>query len=308
MIENIGSVAVQVLILFVLVAVGFVCQKINFIKEEAIKGMSDLVVYIVTPANIIVAFLRDFKSELLLELLISFGLAFAVYFFATVIAKLLIREKDENKNPVLRFASAYPNAGYMGIPLQKAILGDIGVFYCAAYIAVFHMYIWSYGVKILKGPKSGFNIKKALLSIPVISIFIGLFFFVTGIELPEVILSPLTHLSAMATPLPMFIIGYYLGAGSVKDIFGNKFMFVAAAIKLVISPIIALAICLLFNLHGPIVVACLIACSSSSGAMTTMLAAKYNRDTSIAAGMVSLTTLSAIITMPVFIAIAQMIA
>lgn len=308
MLANVGSVAVQVLILFVLIAVGFICRKIKLVSDEAIKGMSDLVVYIVTPANIIVAFVREFKSELLWELLISFGLAFAVYFFATVIAKLLIREKDENKNPVLRFAAAYPNAGYMGIPLQKAILGDIGVFYCAAYIAVFHMYIWSYGVKILKGPKAGFSVRKALLSIPVISIFIGLFFFVTGIELPSVVLTPLTHLSSMATPLPMFIIGYYLASSSFKDIFGNKYMFVSAFIKLVVSPLVAIGICCLFNIKGDMIVACLIATSASSGAMTTMLASKYNRDTAIAAGMVSLTTIAAILTMPVFIALAQSLA
>ena len=310
MLTNIQNVATQVLILFILIAVGFVCRKIRLLNEATVKGLSDLVVYIVTPANIITAFHRDFRSDLLKGLGLAFLTAFLVYLIAGIAAKLIIREKDPDKRAVLRFASAYPNAGYMGIPLQRAILGDIGVFYCAAYIGMFHMFIWSYGVSILDRDYQGFTkaaLKKILLSPCIVSIFIGLILFFSPFTLPTVILSPLTSLASLATPVPMIIIGYYLAGSSLKSIFGNAYIYVGTFIKMVFSPALAIVLCLLFGCDSDMTVSCVIACSASSAAMTTMLAAKYGRNTEVSAGMVSFTTLAAIILMPLFIAIAQMV-
>lgn len=309
MLENIQSVAVQVLILFILVGIGMICRYMKILNDTSVKGMSDLVLYLITPANIIVAFQREFRMDLLRGLGISFLLAFTVFTCATIVAKLVIREKNDDKKAVLRFAAAYPNAGYMGIPLQRAILGDIGVFYCAAYIAMFHMYVWTYGVNILSpsGEPVRVRLKKVLMSPCIIAVFIGLLLFFTSTTLPTVIYSPISSLAALATPVPMIIIGYYLAGSNLKQIFGNGYIYVAAGVKMIISPIIALALCRLIGVTTELAVSCLIACSASSAAMTTMLATKYKRDTEVSAGMVSFTTIAAIITMPVFIALAQML-
>ena len=307
MIDNIISVAIQVIILFILIAIGVVCRKVKLLDDRSVSGMANLVLYVVTPANIIVAFHREFRVELLKGLLLSFLAAFLTFGAAAIIAKFLIREKDEDKRAVLRFAGSLPNAGYMGIPLQTALLGDIGVFYCAAYIGMFHMYTWSYGVQLLDKEKSGIHIKKILLSPCIIAIFIGLLLFFLPFELPAIVLSPIKSLAALATPVPMIIIGYYLAGSSLKSIFGNPGIYVAASIKMIISPIIALVICYVLGFDRTMAVSCLIATSASSAAMTTMLATKFGRDAELSAGMVSFTTIAAIVTMPVFIAIAGML-
>ncbi len=303
MLENILSVGSQVLILFVLVAVGFICRKTGILTEKGIKSISDLVVYVVTPANIIVAFCRDFKTDLLIGLGMAFLAAFLVYGAATVIAGLTIREKDENKRSVLRFAGAYPNAGYMGIPLQRALLGDIGVFYCAAYIGMFHMYVWTYGVYVLSGDKKQISVKKLLTSPCILAIIIGLLLFFLPIELPELIDSPLRSLASLATPLPMMVIGYHLAGSNLKAIMGNGWVHLAIIVKMMISPILAIILCLLLKFDHSMAVSCLIACSSSSAAMTTMLATKFNRDAELSAAIVSYSTLLAIIVIPVFVSI-----
>ena len=153
MFENISSVATQVVILFIIIGVGVILSKCRVLNKERVSGLIDIVVYIVTPANIIVSFQREFKGELIFNLGFSFLAAFIIFFINCVMAKLMIHEKNPDKNCVIRFASAFPNAGYFALPLQKAILGDIGVFYGAAYIAMFHCYIWTYGVKLLKKPE-----------------------------------------------------------------------------------------------------------------------------------------------------------
>lgn len=308
MINNIISVATQVFILFILIGVGFVLTKCKVLNKERVSGLIDIVVYIVTPANLIVSFQRDFKTELLKELGISFLLAFVVFFINCVMAKLFIHEKDENKNCVLQFASAFPNAGYMALPLQKAILGDIGVFYGAAYIAMFHCYIWTYGVKLLSPAKEKIKLKKILLNPPIIGIFIGLVLFLAEIRLPEIIVSPLSSFAAMNTPVPMLIIGFYLANTDLKATFTNLWVYVGSFLKLVASPAIALVLCLILKTGSDLAVSCIIACSAPAAAMSGMLAMKYNRDTQVSVGMISLTTIMAIITMPILIALAQTLA
>ncbi|MBO4559454.1 MAG: AEC family transporter, partial [Lachnospiraceae bacterium] len=95
MLENVFSVAVQVLILFILIAVGFVCRKVKILDDRAVSGMASLVLYVVTPANIINAFHREFRADLLRGLLLSFLAAFLTFGVACILAKFLIREKDE---------------------------------------------------------------------------------------------------------------------------------------------------------------------------------------------------------------------
>ena len=105
----------------------------------------------------------------------------------------------------------------------------------------------------------------------------------------------------------MIIIGYYLAGSTFKSIFGSANIYIAAFVKMICSPIVALVICKLLSFDREMIVSCIIATSASSAAMTTMLAMKYDRDAYVAAGMVSFTTIAAIVTMPVFIAIAQVI-
>ena len=305
-------VALKVLMLFILLAIGAVTRLTGIVKEEGARSICSLIIYVVTPANIISAFSTPFREDLLHGLLISFLLAFIVFFLMSVASRFLIREKDPDKSPVLRFAAAYPNAGYMGIPLQRAVLGDIGVFYCAAYIAVFHMFVWSYGVAILSHKqKSGASsraeilriLKKCLLSPPLIAVVVGLVIFLFNIELPEIVASPLKELATMATPLPMLITGYYLAGGKLALILKSKWILVATALKMLVSPLLAMGACLVFAVSHDASISCMIACAASSASMTTMLAAEYKRDSELAACMVTLTTLLAIVTMPFFVAL-----
>ncbi|MCR5206103.1 MAG: AEC family transporter [Lachnospiraceae bacterium] len=309
MFDNIVSVATQVVILFIIIGVGVILSKTKVLTKERVAGLIDIVVYIVTPSNIIISFQREFKNELIVNLGLSFLAAFIVFFINCVMAKIVIREKNPDKNCVIRFASAFPNAGYFALPLQRAILGDIGVFFGAAYIGMFHCYIWTYGVKLLekKETRNGSvsPLKKILLNPPIIGIFIGMILFVTEIKLPDIVYSPLQAFSYLNTPLPMLIIGFYLANADLKATFSNLWVYIGAFLRLIASPAVALGICFLLKADSDVATSCIIACSAPSAALSGMLAQKFGRDTEVPAGMISFTTIVCIITMPVMVALAQ---
>ena len=63
--ENFLVIGQQVIVLFILIAVGFICGKKGVITEHASKVMTDIVLYAVTPCVMVSAFQREFSMETL---------------------------------------------------------------------------------------------------------------------------------------------------------------------------------------------------------------------------------------------------
>lgn len=305
--DNLWTVSQQVIILFLVIGLGVVLTLIGLLKDSFAKDLTKFIITIVTPCSIISSFQREFDTTLMQGLLISVGLAFLLNTILIIVSSLCIRTKDAAQRGVLRFAATFGNVGYMGLPLQEAILGSVGVFYGAIYVAVFHMFVWSFGIITISGDKKNFNIRK-LISPPLIGITIGLVLFLTSTTLPEVIRKPIAGLGSMNSTLPMIVIGYYLAKTDFKKLFRTGSLYIGIFIRLILCPAIAIGILMLLGVRGDLMISCVIPFSAPSAAITTMLAAEYKKNTDLSVGMVSITTLFAIVTMPLMISIAQSIA
>lgn len=151
MLNSFLTVGEQVLILFVLIALGFICGKTKLINEGGSKVMADIVLYFVTPCVIINAFQRDFDVTMLIKLIVSAVCSAAILFFSVLIAQILFKKQDVHRATIYKFATVFSNCGYMSLPLQQALLGDEGVFYGASFVAMFNIFVWSYGIITMKG-------------------------------------------------------------------------------------------------------------------------------------------------------------
>ncbi len=306
--ETLWTVASQVIVLFVLIALGVVCTKAHMFKEQFIAGLTNFVLTFVTPCNIITSFQRDFDSNLLSGLLISFGAAFLFNLIWLGISVLSIRPADPTKRRVLRFATMFSNCGYMALPLEEAVLGSIGVFYGATYVAVSHMFIWTCGVHMLSGDRKQVSAKKLITCPALIAVAIGLVFFFTSTKLPTVIAKPISLIGSMNTTLPMLIIGYYLANADLKRMFKTGSLYVSIFLRLVVSPLLVVFGMKLIGVTGPMMVAGTIAFSAPTAVITTMLAGRYGSDTELSAGAVSLSTILSVLTMPLVITLAMYLA
>lgn len=305
MLSNFITVGEQVLILFILIAVGFVCGKINMFNDNSVKNMTDFVLLIVTPCVIIECFQRDFDPNMLKNLGISALISLCTFVCSIIIANLIIHDKNKASEKVYRFSAIFSNCAFMSLPLQSAILGADGVFYGAAFVAVFNLIVWSYGVISMSGDKN-INFIKILLNPGILGVIIGITFFLLSIKLPSPILKPISYLAGLNTPLPMVIIGYHLSKAYPKKSLKNAKMYFVIFIRLILIPFSALGILLLFNIDKSVLIACLIAISAPTAAIATMFSAKYNQDTELSVNIVSISTLLSIITMPLIVALSQM--
>ena len=299
------SVVQQVLILFILICVGFVSSKTKLLKGEAIPSINNLLLYIITPAVIIESFSREYNPELLISLGKAALASLVVHVINIAGAILLVRDKSKAREAVLRFGTVFSNCGFMAIPLQSALLGAEGIFYCAAFIAVFNLFCWTYGVFVMGGKEAGFSPKSFIINPGVIAVSIGLILFFLPISLPDIILSSLRNLAALNTPIPMIVIGYYLSCFTSLRTLKNAKLWLATLLRLIVLPLVAILLLCALGIKGTILSSIAISACAPVAANALVFASKYNRDTELAATFVSASTLASIVTMPIVVSLAM---
>ena len=292
------------LVLFILISIGVLYGKKGLIDENAAKKMTDIVLYVVTPCVMISAFQKEFSGDTAIKILIAAAAAIVILVFSTLLARLVIRDKNESRKKVLQFSVIFSNCGFMSLPLQKELLGEDGWFYGSIFVAVFNIFVWTYGLLDMSGDKKQLSIKKLVFNPGIMGAAVAMILFVCRIKLPEIVIQPVTHLANLNTPVPMLIIGFYLSRAKLKDAFSDVGTYIAMSLRLVIIPVIVTFIMALLKLDKTMMIAFVIACSAPTAASTTMFAAKFNRDVELSVGVVAASTILSIITMPLIVSLA----
>ena len=225
------------------------------------------------------------------------------------IGTLLLRSKDLRRQRTLRFGSIFANCGFMSLPLQEVMLGADGTLYGSAYVIMFNLVVWSYGVYLISGDKHYIQPKKLFVNPGIAGLLIGLIIFVFSVPVPHVLSSTVNYLAAIYTPLPMLIIGYHLSKTNVLKAFKDVKCIIAVLLRLIVYPLVSLGVLYLFGIRGTLLVSAIISLSAPVAAVTTMFSSKFGGgDTALSVDMVSLSTVLSIITMPAVITLAQLLA
>ena len=305
MLQDFLTVASNVLTLFLLIGMGVLCAKTKLLDEGSVKALANLVLYIATPCVIIKSCIRAFDPAMLWGFLTVVAVAAVNHALLIVLAKVVFRDSDENRRRVLRVATVFSNAGYMAIPLQQAILGDIGVFYCAAYVIVFNVFLWTYGLKEMNG-EGRLSVKKILLNPGVIGVAVGLTLFVLPIPVPALIADGIGHLAALNTPVPMLIVGFYLAQTDILGALKDGRGWLCMMLRLVATPLVALGALLLCGVRGDLLTSCMICIATPVATACTMFATRFDRNPRLSVNLVSLSTLLSVITLPLMVALTHL--
>ena len=306
MLQNFGTVSLQIIVLLILMLLGILCRKVNFLNKDTVKKLADIMLYIVTPCVIVKSFQRPFDTALLRGFLISGAAAIGSQVMAIILAVLLFRGKDLQRQKVLRFGTVFSNCGFMSIPLLEAILGEEGVFYGAAYLAVFNILAWTVGVVFMSSSgKGSIKAKTILLHPGILSVVLGLIFFFFSVKLPQILYKPIEYMSFLNTPVPMLVIGYYIAEVKIKTVLRHFDEWLLYFLRLIVLPLGLLGVMVLFGIRGNVLVASVISASAPVATMSTMFAAKYDADAVFSAQTVSVSTLMSLVTMTLTVGLAM---
>lgn len=292
----------QIIQLFLMIFMGFLIVKAKLLNSEDSKVLSIVVLYLIIPCVIINAFQVDYTPQTVTGLLIALAGSVMTQVILLIVVSILGRVFHLNEVEVASIY--YSNSGNLIVPIVTFILGKEWVLYGCVFMSVQLVFIWTHCKKIISR-ESVYDWRKIVLNINMISIAIGIVLFLTRIHLPEDINSTLSAVGGM------IVTGMLFAGMDFKQIFASKRVYFVTFLRLIVVPAIALVLIKFSYLaslssNGPkIMLIVFLAIITPSASTVTQMCQVYGNDSQYASAINVVTTLLAIITMPLMVMLFQ---
>ena len=291
----------QVIIMFILMAVGYVAYRKKWITDQGTKDIGKLLLNIAIPIVVISNFYIEKTAEKTMDLLSSL-LFSALSLAVAILASALLFHKQDR---IGEFASAFSNAGFIGIPLVQATFGSGAVFYISMMIVLVNFLQWTYGVYTITDDRSVMDVKKVMKNPLVLAVAIGLLLYFSQLPLPAIVTTVFSTISGINTPLAMFSSGVYLAQSNLWEMIKKKQVYLVSLSRLVLVPLVTI---FLFKMlpFGTEELKLSILCASACpvGSNVAVFAQQYDKDYKRGVEYVCVSTLLSIATLPLIIYIA----
>ena len=293
----------QIAIMALLMAVGIYLSRKGFLSPQGTKDLGAILLRIIIPCVIVKSYITTYSRERLLELALSAGLALVAFILAMGIAYLVYGKRRRIEN----FSSAFCNAGFIGIPLAQAVIGDEGVFYMAASVALLNLFQWTYGVYIMTDRRDSISAKTIAKNPVVIAIVIGIALFLSRLPVPGIVTSTLGYIAGMNTPVAMILMGTYMAKLPWRNLL-DKRAYGCVLFRLVIIPAVVLLVFWVLPISNQnVALAAYLAAATPVGANICVFAQQYDCDYEFSVVTVCLSTVLSIVTVPLMVSLAQMV-
>ena len=298
----------QIIQLFIMIFMGFIIVKAKLLKAEDSKILSVIVLYLIIPCVIINAFQVDYTPQTVKGLLIALAGSVMTQVILLIVVSILGRVFHLNEVEVASIY--YSNSGNLIVPIVTFILGKEWVLYGCVFMSVQLVFIWTHCKKIISR-ESTYDWIKIVLNINMISIAIGIVLFLTRIHLPAIINNTLSAIGSMIGPASMIVTGMLFAGMDFKQIFANKRVYFVSFFRLIIVPVIALFLIKCsqlskFSSNGnKLMMIVFLAIITPSASTVTQMCQVYGNDSQYASAINVVTTLLAIVTMPLMVMLFQ---
>lgn len=301
-------VFVNVVTMIAYMGCGFVLVKCKKGVAEHAKTLSAMLVYLLSPAMVISAFQQmSFSVDGLIDIGLFFVCSFLAQFAFFLVLYFIVRKRVANAQyRIFSIGSVLGNVGFFGLPLVTSLFPNEPAVACysSIYVMTMNLLVFTVGVFMITGDKRYISLKSVICNPTTISILIAFPLFLLGVQLPSVILDPLTLLGKMTTPLCMIVLGMRLATVKFRTLFLRPFAYLVCAMKLIAFPLFAyLCVAFLPFLSDTFKACMLVLSAAPSGAIILSLAELHGCEQELAANVVLLTTLLSVITVPLLILI-----
>ncbi len=309
--ELAGILANQVAVMFLLLATGMLLYKIKMITDEGNRQIAGVVLYVVAPLLILDTYSMEYDAAITKNMFLGFLLSSISIIIGIVISFALKWKSRKESFSTERFTVIFTNCGFMGIPLAQAVFGDIGVIYCTTYITMFNLFVWTYGLYLMRGKSTAKrSLKEKLmpfLTPTMFCIVIGLLVYFLQIPLPKQIKSAVSYISSMNTPLAMIVSGIYIAQGDLFGALRKGRVYAVSAMKCLAVPFFMIFVLMFLPFDEKLKTTILILSACPSGANGMLFANRFGGDTKTASNVFTVTTIASIACIPLMVMFSEWI-
>lgn len=300
----------QIIKLFIMIFMGYMIVKVGILKSEDSRVFSAMVLYLIVPCVIMNAFQVEYSPEKASGLFLAFVTSLLLMLVTLPAVNLLGRLLKLNE--VERMSVYYSNAGNLIIPLVTFILGEEWVLYACVYMSIQIVFFWTHCKKELSREKR-IDLKKIFTNINIIVVMIAVILFFMNIHLPKLLTETFESVSGMVGPASMFVIGMLMAGADLKKIFTNQRAYLVTGLRLIAVPVFSLLILKISRLVGTlaegrqILLIVFLAVTTPAASTVIQMSQIYGNDSEYASAIGVMTTLAAVLTMPLMVLLFQLV-
>ena len=276
---------------FLLASIGFLWVKLGF--EYRVEFVTRLAMTLSVPALIFTALM---KTDIAPAALAALSLAsFAAYAGVTLafwaVTHLAGLDRRTYLAPLI-----FGNTGNLGLPLALFAFGETGLGYSVVVFALMAIASFTFGVWLVSG---GGSLTKVIREPVVAATLLGALFLWQGWETPTFLTNTLDLLGQIAIPIMLITLGVAvarLNPGSITR------AVVLSVLKVAVCVAIAATAALAFDLDKTASAVLIVQVATPVAVTSYLLAEKYGADAQAVAGLVVVSTLLSVVTLPLILA------
>jgi malate permease and related proteins len=276
---------------FLLASIGFLWVKLGF--EYRVEFVTRLAMTLSVPALIFTALM---KTDIAPAALAALSLAsFAAYAGVTLAFWAVTRLAGLDRRTYLA-PLIFGNTGNLGLPLALFAFGETGLGYAVVVFALMAIASFTFGVWLVSG---GGSLTKVIREPVVAATLLGALFLWQGWETPTFLTNTLDLLGQIAIPIMLITLGVAvarLNPGSITR------AVVLSVLKVAVCVAIAAAAALAFDLDKTASAVLIVQVATPVAVTSYLLAEKYGADAQAVAGLVVVSTLLSVVTLPLILA------
>ena len=301
-----------ILPVFGVIIAGYFVGRMKFLGKHATSVLNRFIFYIALPALLFSTTATASREDILrfdFVLVFLFGSLLTIIVGA-VVCVVVFKNKNPQEIIVHTMATTLGNTGYMGIPMLLSLFGNQGGIAAVIGSVTVNAFLTSCalcGLQIFSAENRGQSRIKPFLEIfkmPfVLASIAGMGCTLFSLEVPTALLNSVTLLGSPTSGAALFAVGLSLSTLSLHKEGLTEVVWISVC-KLVISPLLVLAVCPLFPDLDPMWKSCAVLLAATPLASTVcVVSANFNIYVEESSSTVFISTLFSALTLPIFIII-----
>jgi len=293
----------------IMVSVGYILTAKKWFDQDNAKLLPKLINYIALPPYMIWNLLSTFERDNFLLLLggvlvpaVAMTLNYLIGWLVSVALKI-----TPSRRGTFRAAFFCSSSIFVGLPVNAALFGESSIPYVLIYFLSNAFLFWTVGnysisldgktapARIISRETVG-----RVFSPPLIGFAVAVLLVLGEVHLPKFVLQTARYLGGMTIPLSMMFIGITMFGVKLREITLSKDILAVLLGRFVVAPLAVVAVTWLIPI--PMLMKKVFIIQSALPVMTqaTVMAKVYEADTEYAALLVTITTLAAMMAIPVY--------
>lgn len=301
----------QMVRLLLLLVIGFSLNKLHLVPKSTAQVISKLVALLFLPCLTMYTYMVncDFSSLITYSQWTLVGaLCTAVSIGIAVLLSGWFSGGDSYLKGVYRYALAIPNTGGIATPLILAFFGTAGLFKNQMLLFILGLVCYSWGIMQLlpSGGQHGLKqVLRRIFSANFIAMLIGIALGLVGVKhwMPPIVLGTVKELGNCYVIMALLATGYSIADFPLRDVVGSRKIYLYAALRLLIIPCLFLGLMVLIKAPALLALFVVLSFGCPCGMNAVIYPSAYGQDCKAGSSMVLITSLLAIVTIPLLYAL-----